>query len=214
MKNVFFTLLNLMLSSAICLGMREFTCHQSVGLMKGLLFYFILYMVWLRKKSNYGFIAVLSHEVNHALVGMLINLRITDLSVRSDGSGEIRHRGLRGYNIWLHLCPYCLPLLTLLILSFRGMISTNYMSLYLTVVGISYGFYIVTFLEQTRSYQTDLQKVGIGLSYIFIFCTNVLFFLTIFSVTEYGWMTFIDQICYGFTVMLDESKKLFTKIKL
>ena len=212
MKNVLLSGVNAIMVLAIALSLEgvQILDASLQWFLIGMVGYTMTHRLWFKNTKNYGFLAVFSHELNHAIIGMLCNLKITDLQVNKDGSGLVQYIGRTHLNIWFTLAPYCLPTATLVLLLPYGFLEFAYMNEYLILVGISYGFYVLTFLEQTRAYQTDLQEIGIRMSYLFILITNVLFILVITIIMRTGWEGIWDHMVCGVDLIVVGLKNLLT----
>lgn len=110
----------------------------------------------------------ISHEASHAIVGMMFFHKIHSLQANED-SGVVYHSGRKIGEIFISLAPYCLPILTYLILIMRIMGANKMLYVFDLFIGFTLAFHIMCFYRQTRLYQTDIQNQGYIRAFLFIF---------------------------------------------
>lgn len=139
-----------------------------IWLYGGIALYFLLRRLPFMRK-NEKWMQTTSHELTHALVGMMFFRRKIHSLQAGDGTGVVEHSGDRHFgSIFISLAPYCLPIFTYGFLIFRLLGAQETIFVFDAIVGITLGFHILCFITQTGSYQTDIQNHGIACSYIFI----------------------------------------------
>jgi hypothetical protein len=131
----------------------------------GMVAFFILYRIKFLSR-NIEFLQTATHEVTHAIVGMLFFHKIHSMSVNED-SGEVYHSGRRGA-ILISLAPYCLPIFTFafMVLSLLG--ATDKLFIFHLLIGFTLGFHLLCCWKQTRLYQTDIKRQGYVRAILFI----------------------------------------------
>lgn len=135
-------------------------------LLYGMAIYFIL-----RKSSifsrNEQWLQTTSHEMTHAVVGMMFFHKIHSLQA-NEGYGEVQHSGKRLGGIFISLSPYCLPIFTFALLFLRIMAANKMLYVFDLLIGFSLAFHIVCFATQTRFNQPDIINQGYVRAGLFI----------------------------------------------
>ncbi len=108
-----------------------------------------------------------SHEMTHAIVGMMFFHKIHSLQAE-EGQGVVSHSGRKFGGTFISLAPYCLPIFTFAFLLMRIMGANRMLYLFDLFIGFSLAFHILCFCSQTRLYQTDIQRVGYTKSFLFL----------------------------------------------
>ena len=80
----------------------------------------------------------------------------------------VQHSGRNIGGIFISLAPYCLPIVTYLILFFRIIGADSMLYVFDLFIGFSLAFHVVCFWKQTRPNQPDIKQYGIIGSYLFI----------------------------------------------
>jgi hypothetical protein len=119
-------------------------------------------------KKNEGFIQTFSHELTHAVVGLMFGQKIHSFTATNGKGGEIYHSGNRFGGIFISLAPYCFPIFTYAFLLLRIIGASKQLMWFDIFIGFTLAFHIVCFATQTRNYQTDIQQHGYLKSYLFI----------------------------------------------
>lgn len=116
---------------------------------------------------NELWLQTISHESTHAIVGMMFLRKIHSLQAGQD-SGMVQHSGRNIGGIFISLAPYCLPIVTYLILFFRIIGADSMLYVFDLFIGFSLAFHVVCFWKQTRPDQPDIKQYGVIGSYLFI----------------------------------------------
>jgi len=137
----------------------------------GFFLWIFFYLVLPRPVRAY----VLAHELSHALWGLLHGRRVSQLRV-SDRGGSVR---IEKPNTLIVLAPYFFPFYTLLVVMAYGIGSlftdlTPWRPVWLSAVGLTWGFHVTFTVSALWDHQSDIQKVGRLFSYTFIFLLNAL----------------------------------------
>jgi hypothetical protein len=151
---------------------KHLVLYKWVG--AGILAYFVLRLLF---KKNETWLQTQTHEWTHVFVALLFGHKIHS-SYAEENRGVMYHSGRFG-GLFITLAPYCFPIFTYLFLLMR--IIGAWQSLYIfdILIGFTAAFHAHCFKKQTGPYQTDIQRYGLLLSYIFIaafwmFNTNVI----------------------------------------
>lgn len=119
-------------------------------------------------RDNEKWLQTTSHELTHAIVGMMFLRKIHSLQA-GEGTGVVQHSGKRTFgSLFISLAPYCLPIFTYGFLIFRLLGAEETIFVFDIIVGITLGFHILCFVKQTGNYQTDISSNGFTRSYLFI----------------------------------------------
>ena len=129
----------------------------------------VLYAFLRRKIKNIKILETFSHETTHMVVALLFGRRIHSIQCCDNGKGEIWTSGNNRLGVLLMtLAPYCLPVLTFLLLIIRPSVKTDALWYYDILVGISLSFHYFCFKNQTGLHQTDIQQYPVVFSLVFI----------------------------------------------
>ena len=146
------------------------------------LYFLIRRLPFMRKNEEW--MQTTSHELTHAIVGMMFFRKIHSLQA-GEGTGVVQHSGNRTFGaIFISLAPYCLPIFTYRFLIFRLLGAQETIFVFDVIVGITLGFHILCFLKQTGNHQTDIQGQGYLRSYLFI-AGHIFFNATIVLLSVY-----------------------------
>ena len=133
------------------------TVHQDfLPFWAGLLGYLLLWNLMFRKTGS--FLPTLEHESIHALFALLTGHRVVDFQVRWSTGGHVGYVGGKG-NWLITLSPYFFPLILIVLM---GVLSvwTIESVLRCALLGLVFGFELVSTWRQIHRQQPDLQKVG------------------------------------------------------
>jgi len=159
---IIFLLLNLhVVYSTVIWSIKHYLVLKWLGV--GILAYFI---VRIPLQKNITWLESEAHEKTHTIVAMMFGHKIHS-SYSGENSGIMYHSGRFG-GIFIALAPYCLPILTYLFMVLRLLGSQGYLFVFDILIGITAAFHAVCFKTQISSRQTDIQKYGLLLSYLFI----------------------------------------------
>ncbi len=127
-----------------------------------------------------------SHELSHTLVGILFLRKIHSFTAE-EGTGVMTHSGSwRFGSTLISLAPYSMPIFMYLLLGLRELGATGSLYIFDIMIGIACGFHLACFWKQTRPYQTDLQEVGFGRAYTFIFAAHTFNMVLLLRSVRYG----------------------------
>lgn len=110
-----------------------------------------------------------THELTHTLMAIAFMRKIKRFIVK-DNECYVSFSTNR-FNIGrdaITLSPYCLPIFTLIILPYRYMGQMGFMPAFDVLLGYTFMFHLITFMKQTRPWQSDIRSVGLVRSYAFI----------------------------------------------
>ena len=146
-------------------GIKHIRVYQ--WMLLGLAAYFIIRRFSFFSRNEL-WLQTTSHEVTHAIVGMLFFHKIHSLQANVD-HGVVYHSGRRFGDIFISLAPYCLPVLTYVLLLFRIIGSNKMLYVFDLLIGFTLAFHILCFSKQTRLAQSDIQGQGYLRAFLFIF---------------------------------------------
>jgi hypothetical protein len=149
---------------ALMFGKEHYELYKWFGIGFGA--YFILHFLFFRKNGEFA--QTFSHELTHAIVGLMFGKKLHSFSATSNNGGEISYSGERFGDVFIALSPYCFPIFTYVFLFLSIVGAPNYSMWFDILIGFTLAFHVVCFAKQTRSYQPDIQKHGYFKSYLFI----------------------------------------------
>ena len=121
--------------------------------------------------GNMPFFATFSHELTHIVVSLIFLRRINSFHAEQ-GTGEVytQYTGLISSlsDIPVSLAPYCLPIFTYLLLFLRCLISVQNLWMFDIAIGMTVAFHLYCFRVQTASFQTDINRFPLLMSYVYI----------------------------------------------
>lgn len=116
---------------------------------------------------NEQWLQTFSHELSHAIVGMMFFQKIHSFHVE-ENQGVVWRSGKPVGSMFISLAPYCLPLFTYVFLLLRIIGDNKMLYVFDLFIGFTLAFHIVCFYKQTRPYQTDIQQQGYVRAFLFI----------------------------------------------
>jgi len=138
----------------------------------------------LKKSIYFRWVQTLSHELTHALFGILARNKITkfNVSLRGNENGSLGFVEQEGSSHFIiTLTPYCFPIFTYFLLIFRPFLEGDLLFTYDIILGATYAYHLWTFFQQMGTHQTDFTRSGILFSYTFVFFVNFLLLGFFFS---------------------------------
>lgn len=130
-------------------------------------------------KGNLTFAETFSHELTHTVFAFLFNLRVVEFHANSDSGYMMATDRNMLKAVPISLAPYCFPLFSFILLSFRWMMDFHGMWIYDIIIGISMCFHFYCFKTQIGNYQTDINQYPLLLSYTYIVISWLLVFCII-----------------------------------
>lgn len=137
-----------------------------VWLAGGFIAYLILREIpFMRKNENW--LEVFSHELSHTIVGLFFGRKIHSFNV-GQVEGKVSYSGRRFGDFFISLAPYCLPVVTYALLTFRLLGEPSLFYIFDFLTGLTLAFYCHAFATQTGSYQSDISDQGLVRAFAFI----------------------------------------------
>ena len=136
---------------------------------------FVFYSVVRRfLKKNTLWFETFTHELTHIIVAMLFFRKVHSFHAEV-GTGVVSTSGKsNGMIAPMSLAPYCLPIYTFLLLSFRSLMNFHGVWIFDIIIGISISFHVNCFIHQTGKYQTDINQYPLLFSYLFIYVARLI----------------------------------------
>lgn len=131
------------------------------------------------------FLAVLEHELTHMVVALL-HLRLPlSLNAGKEG-GEVTYTGDSAFLI--RLAPYVLPTFTIALLALSPAIASPHQTALRAAIGVTWGYHVVTTLEETRPNQPDLKTGGRVPAFLGVAGLGLLFYVgsALWAVDDFG----------------------------
>lgn len=157
---------------------------------------FSLYVV-AKFKTQLEFFSTFEHELTHNIWAMLFFRKPMGFHVNTDGSGLFEYNGGSKFsNIFIYLSPYFFPTACYLWLPFHVMCKEEYYWFYFMMMGIFFGYQVMSTIQETGSYQTDITANGILYSYVTFIPLYIVFHGVILSHLNNGFSGISDFIYY------------------
>lgn len=135
-------------------------------LLYGMLLYLVVHRLSLYNR-NEEWLRTANHEWSHALVAMLFLHRIHSLQ-SGKNSGAVSHSGTKLGALFITLAPYALPLFTYFTMGVRFLGAEDKLFVFDLFIGFTLMFHLLSLWHEARPHQTDLQRNGLLLSYLYI----------------------------------------------
>lgn len=128
-------------------------------------------------KQQLEFFSTFEHELTHNIWAMLFFIKPMGFHVNTDGSGlfEYRNGGSKVSDIFISLAPYFFPTACYLWLPFHVMCKEEYYWFYFMMMGVFFGYQVMSTIQETGFYQTDITSNGILYSYFTFIPLYVIF---------------------------------------
>lgn len=141
------------------------------GLLGGFLLWLVIFYSLPRPIRSY----VLAHELTHALWGAFMGARVYNINVTGKG-GSVQ---LSKTNFLIVLAPYFFPLYTILVIIGYTILCAffdmrPYGPIWLSLVGLTWGFHLTFTTTTLMSHQSDIQEGGRLFSYTIIILFNIM----------------------------------------
>ena len=138
-------------------------------------------------------IETLSHELSHYITGLSLGRRVHSIHAE-EKTGEVMTSGSTWSRPMTSLAPYTMPFLTYLPLALRTLIDWQSTWLYDILAGITMGFHLIVFVNDTKLYQTDINRFpSLWFPGLYIAVFHV-FNLTVIAVTFWSSKNFFTAI--------------------
>ena len=132
----------------------------------GVVFSLLVVSIYKRKLE---FFSTFEHELTHNIWALIFFRKPMGFHVNSDGSGLFQFiPGGKFSDIFISLSPYFFPTSCFIWLPFHIICKEEYMWFYFLMMGIFFGYQIISTIHETGSYQTDISSHGVVYSY-FVF---------------------------------------------
>lgn len=130
-------------------------------------------------KGNLTFLETFSHELTHTAFAFLFNRRVFEFHAnQGEGYMVTGYRNI-AMGVPISLAPYCFPLFTFILLSFRWMMDFHGMWLFDILIGCTLCFHFYCFKTQIGNHQTDINQYPLLLSYTYIITSWLMVFCII-----------------------------------
>lgn len=146
-------------------------------LVLGVVTFFLLNKTLIKGKDDT--IRTFSHELNHAVVSLMLFKKVHSFHVESDHGVVYHTAGGKLSTVLISLAPYTLPFFSYVLLIERAAMLPHLYWIADMLIGITIGFYISVFRQDIRPDQTDISQYRHRVfPYWFIF-TFIIFNLTV-----------------------------------
>lgn len=136
---------------------------------------FSLYIVY-RYEKKIEFYSTFEHELTHNLWAMLFFKKPVGFQVNKDGTGLFQWTGSSKLSsIFILLAPYFFPTACFLWLPFHVMCKEEYYWFYFMMMGIFFGYHLMSTYQEIGAHQSDITTNGIFYSYTVILALFIVF---------------------------------------
>ncbi len=154
----------------------------------GLVVYFLLWYLILRRRLFGSFFSTLEHELTHALFAILTLHRVTGLKSTFTRGGHMTYVTYGGAENWLiGLAPYFFPTVSIAILLVLGFVPIEFHWWAEWLLGAATAYHVTSTMHETHAGQTDLQRAGYLFCALFLPTANIISFGMIFAFSHAGW---------------------------
>lgn len=188
------------IASATALVAYEQTIRicQQEPVLWGIVGFTLAYFLFLKKRI--AVFQTLDHELSHALVSVLSGHKVLELTATARQGGLTRHQG-NNHHFLIALAPYIWRIPSLLVTFIIWLMNENHPDWYfLTTFGVVFAYRAISIISEAKPYQTDLQKVGLFKSYIWIVSLNIIWIgvLTTAMSNNYGLENYGRDVWHNF----------------
>ena len=179
MKKLFLNIISLLLiipfgySFFNEIAMFNIDVSRNYMFLLGSIFFFILHFL-LSNKLQY--FSTFEHELTHNIWALLFFKKPRGFHVNTDGSGLFEWSGSTGLlsKVFILLSPYFFPTITMFLIILSLIIKDEFISIYILVIGMSFGYHIVSSIKEMHLGQTDITENGNFTSFNIIILMNLI----------------------------------------
>lgn len=144
--------------------------------------------ILLRFEKKFEFYSTFEHELTHNLWAIFFFKKPTGFRVNEDGTGLFQWIGAGKFSkVFILLAPYFFPTACFLWLPFYEICKEEYYWLYFMLMGIFFGYHLISTYQEIGIHQTDITENGIVYSFIVITCLFVFFHGVVLSLVSEGY---------------------------
>ncbi|MDG1796930.1 MAG: M50 family metallopeptidase [Flavobacteriales bacterium] len=144
-------------------------------------------------KTRFNFFSTFEHELTHNIWAMVFFRKPRGFHVNNDGSGLFEYEaGSRFSNVFILLSPYYFPTACFMWLPFYIVWKEQYYWFYFLMMGIFFGYHVMSTIQETGSYQSDITSNGVFYSYLIFIPLYVIFNGIILAHLDNGFSGVID----------------------
>ena len=114
------------------------------------------------------FFCVFEHELTHNIWSMFFFKKPMGFHVNTDGTGLFQYISgdSKFSDVFISLAPYFFPTVCFLWLPFHVMCKVEYYWFYFMMMGIFFGYHVMSTIHETNTKQTDITDHGVLYSYV------------------------------------------------
>tara|TARA_B110000240_G_scaffold187432_1_gene225074 strand:- start:497 stop:1141 length:645 start_codon:yes stop_codon:yes gene_type:complete len=171
----------------------------------GTIAFFILYSL-LSNKLQY--FSTFEHELTHNIWALLFFKKPRGFHVNTDGSGLFEWSGSSGLlsKVFILLSPYFFPTITMFLILLSLIIKDGFISIFFLVIGISFGYHIVSTIKEIHLEQTDITENGYFTSFNTIVLMSLIMNGVVIAFINNGYNGiaefFISAYMYGYNLVI------------
>lgn len=162
-------------------------------------------------RQKLEFFSTFEHELTHNIWAMIFFIKPMGFHVNTDGSGlfEYRGGGSKFSEIFISLSPYFFPTACYLWLPFHVMCKEEYYWFYFMMMGVFFGYQVMSTIHETGSYQTDIKLNGVLYSYFTFIPLYIIFHGIIIAHLNNGFEGIADFLYYDNVANIQYLIRLF-----
>lgn len=152
---------------------------QYLFLFLGLGIYWLAWHVLRGRNWGSTWFATLEHELTHALFATLTLNRVINIRAGWSSGGHIQYKGAGNWLVTVS--PYFFPTLALAVVVTACFLGKNFFPSTMLLTGFFLSYHVHSTWRETHGKQTDIQKVGLVFSWMFLPSANLLGYLLVLT---------------------------------
>ena len=127
-------------------------------------------------KTRFNFFSTFEHELTHNIWAIVFFRKPMGFHVNNDGTGLFEYEaGSRFSNVFILLSPYYFPTVCFMWLPFHIVWKEEYYWFYFLMMGIFFGYHVMSTIQETGSHQSDISSNGVFYSFLIFIPLYVVF---------------------------------------
>ena len=155
------------------IGMFNIEISRNYMFLLGMIFFIILHLILANKLQYFS---TFEHELTHNIWALFFFKKPRGFHVNTDGSGLFEWSGSTGLlsKVFILLSPYFFPTITMFLIILSLIIKDEFISIYFLVIGLSFGYHIVSSIKEMHLGQTDITENGYFTSFNIIILMSLI----------------------------------------
>ena len=203
MKKLFLNIISLLLiipfgySFFNEIGMFNIDISRNYMFLLGTILFIILQFIFSNKLQYFS---TFEHELTHNIWALFFFKKPRGFHVNTDGYGLFEWSGSTGLisKVFILLSPYFFPTITMFLIILSLIIKDEFISIYFLVIGLSFGYHIVSSIKEIHLGQTDITENGYFTSFNIIILMNLIMNGLVISFINNGLKGIVDFFSHTF----------------